>query len=288
MEWGTRAAFLPETEGPNLRGHNHAILAVKLPDSPHHFLDSTCRTCGFDDLPWGDQGTQVVVAGEERGLLVRTPLSAPDRNRWTREYDVALSADGRAQIRMAYSASGQIAQRSRAALYVMNDEERETWIRRKTGRRDSVTVTRSSIGHRENFDVPLTLEVEGSIGRMARGSGDLWTLGVGNFLRPPMSKIPKDRPALPAHLGIPYSSKMVARVTLPEGLRVGSNPDPVVIESPIGRYERTYVVESGVLTITRAFTRKVPIVEVEALSELRDFAEKVRAADGDTVVLTRG
>ena len=81
-----------------------------------------------------------------------------------------------------------------------------------------------------------------------------------------MARLAKKRAELPAHLGYPRATEMVARVTLPEGFRVGSAPDPVVVESPFGRYERRYVVEEGTLIITRTFEQTATVVPAEQVS----------------------
>ncbi len=60
---------------------NHVIVAVPRPDG-YLFMDPTSTTTPFGDLPWTDQGANVLVVKEDgRGDLVQTPLFPPDRNR---------------------------------------------------------------------------------------------------------------------------------------------------------------------------------------------------------------
>jgi len=284
---GTRSSYLAETPGPNLRGHNHAILAVNLPDQPPHFLDVTCRTCGFDDLPWQDQGTQVLIADGAESRLVRTPTSPPDSNRVVRHYDIALSADGAASFRLVYEAAGHFAKGHRRTLFNLNQTEREQWLRRLPGGHGAVGTTATEIVGQKDFGAPLIVRIEGSFGRLAKGSASLWTLGVSNLIGPPMSRIAKSRARLPAHLGPPHATEVVARIALSDGMRVGSVPDPVVVESPFGRYELRYVMEEGVLVVTRTFRRTASVVPADNVPALRKFADAVRAHDRDTAVLTR-
>jgi transglutaminase-like putative cysteine protease len=86
---------------------NHVIVAVPRPDG-YLFMDPTSTTTPFGDLPWSDQGANVLVVKEDgRGDLVQTPLLPPERNRRHRLVVASIDPEGKLTGTYVIDAWGQ-------------------------------------------------------------------------------------------------------------------------------------------------------------------------------------
>jgi hypothetical protein len=62
-------------------------------------------------------------------------------------------------------------------------------------------------------------------------------------------------------------------------------PDPVKLDTPFGSYATRYEVKDGALVFTRSLVTKAATVPVEQYGRVREFFEKIRAAEQSPVVL---
>jgi len=102
----TRDDGLTNRDFPSSR-FNHEIAALPTEDG-YLFMDPTSEDTPFGDLPWRDQGANVLVIKEDgSGDMVQTPLLPPDRSRihWT--VTATLQPDGDLEGNYAIEAWGQ-------------------------------------------------------------------------------------------------------------------------------------------------------------------------------------
>lgn len=89
----TRDAGLTNQDFPS-PAFNHAIVAVPT-ESGYLFMDPTDERTQFGDLPWVDQGANVLVVREDgEGELVQTPMFAADQSRKRRLVTATINAGG--------------------------------------------------------------------------------------------------------------------------------------------------------------------------------------------------
>ena len=90
----------------------------------------------------------------------------------------------------------------------------------------------------------------------------------------------------PVVLGAHAFSETVS-VKLPEGFSVDEMPEAVKIEAPFGSYKTTYDIKDSELVFTRTLAQKAGSIPVEQYQLVRNFFEKIRAAEQAPVVLIR-
>jgi transglutaminase-like putative cysteine protease len=107
----TRDEGVKDADFPSPRG-NHEILAVPLEEG-YLFMDPTSNTTAFGDLPWVDQGANVLVVKEDgTGEMVTTPIFPPERNRIRWSVIAAVNSAGAIEGTLLIDRYGQ----SRAEL----------------------------------------------------------------------------------------------------------------------------------------------------------------------------
>jgi hypothetical protein len=77
------------------------------------------------------------------------------------------------------------------------------------------------------------------------------------------------------------------RIKLPEGFDVDELPDAVKLEAAFGNYTSTYAVKDGQLTFTRSLIQRATTVPADQYTAVRNFFERIRAAEQSPVVLAR-
>jgi hypothetical protein len=76
-------------------------------------------------------------------------------------------------------------------------------------------------------------------------------------------------------------------VKLPSGFAVDELPDAVNLDTPFGTYATKYEVKNDELLFTRKLVQRGVTVPVDQYSAVRNFFEKIRAAEQAPVVLAR-
>ena len=76
-------------------------------------------------------------------------------------------------------------------------------------------------------------------------------------------------------------------VKLPAGFEVDELPDAVKMDASFGTYATTYEVKDGQLHFTRTLVVRGATVPVAEYAKVRDFFEKIRAAEASPVVLAK-
>ncbi|MCM8782868.1 MAG: DUF3857 domain-containing protein, partial [Candidatus Omnitrophica bacterium] len=75
---------------------NHCIALVEV-EGKNIFLDPTCTTCSFGDLPLEDQQRKVLVFKDTGFEIMETSLSGSEHNRLTHYFEAKLDPDGSLQ-----------------------------------------------------------------------------------------------------------------------------------------------------------------------------------------------
>lgn len=115
---GVKDADFPSPEG------NHEILAVPS-GGGYLFMDPTSESTAFGDLPWMDQGANVLVVKEDgTGDMVTTPIFPPERNRTRWSVIAAVDAAGDIKGTFLIDAYGQ--SRSEFDSFVAGQKPSET------------------------------------------------------------------------------------------------------------------------------------------------------------------
>jgi len=125
----TRDEGVKDADFPSPRG-NHEILAVPV-ENGYLFMDPTSGTTAFGDLPWVDQGANVLLVKEDgSGEMVTTPIFPPERNRIRWSVTAAANATGGIEGTLLLDRYGQSRAELDAFVGGKKPSEIEHWIER--------------------------------------------------------------------------------------------------------------------------------------------------------------
>lgn len=279
---------------------NHCIIAIKVSDETkaptviEHaklgrllIFDATDDNTPVGDLPNHEQGSFALVAAGDAGTLVRMPTTPPEANKLERQAEVNLAADGSINATIKERSVGQSAVMERGMFRRYSRPEYtkliERWITLgATGAKVSkVDPTDNSTDGRFALDVEFT------------------ALAYAQLMQ---DRLLVFKPAIVSRLdwlqltGASRKNPVVldsraytetVRVKLPEGFDVDELPDPVKLDAPFGNYASTYEVKDGHLLFTRSLIQRAATIPADQYTTVRNFFERIRAAESSPVVLAR-
>jgi hypothetical protein len=285
---------------PSPQQFNHCIIAVKVSDETRAttiiqhprfgrllIFDPTDSETPIGDLPFYLQGSLALIDSKDSTELTKMPVTPPETNQLERNAELVLEADGAISGSIHELATGQTAARSRTEYRHLSRPEFnamiESWL--------TSGATGARVGKIEPSDFAsegrFTLNVEFS----AKAYGQLMHDRLLVFKPAIVSR--REALALTAakraHPVVLRSNAFAetVRVRLPVGFAVDEMPDPVKLETNFGTYVTSYEVKDGDLVFKRHLSQRAITIPVEEYDVVRNFYERIRAADQAPVVLVR-
>ena len=294
---GNRRYVRPDWPSP--QQFNHAIIAVRFSgelDAPAvastgHLgklllFDPTDLFTPFGYLPAHQQDSLALLITSSGGELLRAPASPPRANLLKRHVTMSLSHDGAIGCRIREQFEGSSASRNRRLHRKLagRDYRRviERWLSRGA---PGAAVSKIEAGERNRagffLDVDFTAAAYGRT--------------VGRYLL-------IFKPAVVSQRGFTYlnqterkyavvleadSYQETVEVDLPRGFTVDEMPEPVDLATPFGRYRADWRVEAGKLFFKRHLELDNAVVPPEDYASVKEFFDRMIAADQSPVVLMR-
>jgi len=284
-----RGSVTPETPA-HKDGFDHAIIAVKLPDSVVDaslmativhpklgrllFFDPTDELTPFGQLNGALQANYGLLVGPDGGELVELPVMPPAMNGIRRAGKLTLDAFGTLtgdvqEIRVGDRASSQ-----RWALRTVNkDTDKikpiETLLSHSLA---TFEITKASVGNLQSTDLPFVYNYSVTARNYAKPAGNLLLLRprfIGNKSSDLLET--KEPRKYPVEFDGPSRDTDTFEIALPPGYEVDDLPPPVDADYSFASYHSKTEVHGSMLKYTRTFEVKelsVPVSKVEDLKKL--------------------
>lgn len=287
-------------EWPSPQQFNHCIIAVKVSDATEAatvikhpslgrllIFDPTDDDTPVGDLPDHEQGSYALVVAGEAGELMKMPTTPPEANRLERTIEAELGADGSLKATVNERSFGQAAVDERRAFKSVARPQYhkfiESWI---TSTAPSANVLKAEPADNARsgqfaLDVEFNSPAYAQVmrGRLLVFKPAIVSRRSSVFLTGKERKYPV---VLEANA---YSETV--RIKLPAGFEVDEVPDAAQLNQPFGNYSVSYEVKDGHLIFKRSLILRASIIPVEQYAAVRDFFERIRAAEQSLVVLAK-
>jgi hypothetical protein len=287
-------------EWPSPQQFNHAVIAIKLLEQQpgaavvEHpelgqllIFDPTDPHTPAGRLPDHEQGGLALLAAGSKGLLMRMPTIASDRNVVRRDSEIRLGADGSVAVRIMEERTGRFAADGRSEFRQKTRPEYlkmiETWVTRSVpGAQISLVESSDQLVHdRFKLDIEFTAP------------------GYGRLIR---NLLLVFQPAAVSRREIVFltetsrrhdivfrssSSTDTTRIFLPPGFEMDEMPESFGIEAPFGSYVTTSRIEGNQLSFTRTLILHEARLPAADYASVREFFERVLFAEEAPVILVR-
>jgi hypothetical protein len=287
-------------EWPSPQQFNHCIIAVKVSDETQGptiisharlgrlmIFDPTAEETPVGDLPYYLQGSLALIDSKECDALVKMPVTPPDSNLLERRVEADLSAAGGLTATIRERAQGQLAARYRSEY---RGDSRPDYVKRIEGwvasganaaRVSKVDARDDSAGGRFDLDVDFTSAAYAQL-MLNR----LLVFKPAIVSRRESIPLPNKKRQYPVVL-ISNAYSETVTVKLPLGFEIDEMPEAVKLETAFGSYTTTYEVKDRELIFTRKLVQRATTIPAAQYDSVRNFFERIRAAEQAPVVLAR-
>jgi len=253
---------------------NHAIAALPQGDG-YLFMDPTSENAPFGDLPWSDQGANVlVVKADGSGDLTQTPLFPPERNRIQWLVTATLGPDGDLEGSYTIEAFGQ--DRTDFAGFVAGTKpsEREDTLARFMARiSPGAVLLGQDVIPPEDPQDSLKLAIRFKVPHFLVRAGNMDVLSLHLIRFPFVARIAASSSRRhPIFFENLFRETSEVRLYLPPGKHIKRLPEGGTLEGPGLSASTSYEVKSGgghdILVVKRSVTfskREIPAADYAAL-----------------------
>ncbi|NTX05133.1 DUF3857 domain-containing protein [Myxococcus sp. CA040A] len=272
-----------DAEPASLAAFNHAIAYVPKFDL---YLDGTAEFHGAKELPSADRVANVlVVEPDGKSTFLTTPEARAEDNATGLKMDVALRADGSAEVTGASTVSGQSAPEYRRA-YRPEATRKSTFERAWAQSFPGLTVNEVSLSDTTKLDDDVSMDFRMSIPRYAEvmpNAVRFLPFGTGRTYQQAFAPLAERRFDLV--MQSPWVNSFNLRYTLPAGWSVTELPQAVEETNAFGRLKLTYRVEEGKLVAEGEVKLSVARVKADEYPAFRDFLGRVDRAFARRVII---
>jgi hypothetical protein len=286
-------------EWPSPTQFNHCIIAVSVSKETQAptviedaklgrllIFDATDQHTPLGDLPAEEQGSLALIAAGDSGALLRMPTLSPDLSHLDRQTEVVLASDGSITANLKERSIGQTAVGERRHFRTLSNVDYksliENWVTHgATAAKVSKLLTNDTDNGKFDLDVDFTAAsyAQTMQDRLLVFKPAIVSRRDSVFLTESTRKHPVVLNS--------YAFTETVRVKLPEGFQVDEMPDPVKIDESFGSYKTSYEVKSGELVFSRSLAHKAGTIPAAQYQAIRNFFQRVRAAEQAPVVLAR-
>jgi transglutaminase-like putative cysteine protease len=279
---------------------NHAIIAVKIPDSIQSgpvvthpqlgrllMFDPTDPYTPLGDLPENEQGSYALIDAGDRGALVQMPMVPASANRVESVVDAKVSPQGALDAVDDTESFGQSARAWRARF----DRDSPSELRTHLERGLATTVGSARLGaftHKDARDQgQMQMHFEYAADRFAQSmQGRLLVMKPGVLVAGGRYFFPAKERKLPIVLHAAEWHDTV-HVRVPDGFKVDEVPDPVSLAGPYGKYQASWTPSGNEVLFRQSLEVNDITAPAGEYKSVRDFFDHVYGAESAPVVLMR-
>lgn len=272
---------------PMLGLFNHMISYVELPGGDTYFLDGTAEYHGYQELPAGDQGIDVLVIFDDRARFERTPTLSAAANTLETRTTIKLEPSGDAAARrtIKYGASDSPAQRER--LHV--PDQRRTVIEEFwNGLYPGTTVSNETFTGIDDFTQPVQVEYDAAIPHLYDPAAASVSLDA-VIQRTGLIDFYGKKAARVWPLVVRTNRREVHELTylLPPGYEIASAPLSKELSTPYGVFRIDVDTSPGRVTLREELVLNAQRIMPAAYGGFREFCLNVEDWESEPVILKR-
>ncbi|MFH1009696.1 MAG: DUF3857 domain-containing protein [bacterium] len=252
----------------------HRILLAVPRDKDTLYVDPMAQDCRFGTIPFSQTYGQgcMLIGGQSR--LVKVPRGDIESRTSITHIDAKLQADGTLEGTIRALPRGFFEQRCRAELKDMKEKELDIYFQRAASAlSQGATVTRYELSDLKDLTVPAEVTLAFHAKNYANRQGDVILFDLfGNPFRWATHGFFPALPQVKYPIELPPQGKadMVLTMQLPEHMKVGYLPSPVLVDNAYYRIEMVPRTEGRQITWEISTEIKANRVSVEDYGVVRE------------------
>jgi transglutaminase-like putative cysteine protease len=281
----SKGAVLPDFPSSQF---NHAIAQVPL-ERDTLWFDCTLNYCPFGELPSEDEACQVLVVMEDTAVLIHTPGSSAQDNRFSTSITAKLAPDGSFEITGSLAATGNYESGYREFLNECTATEKREWLGRLIGKHaPDFTLSGCDFKKTSDLDASFAIEFSAKLLKYSISAGNELLLNPNLLIRVDADDVlTEEEREYPVDNQFASIQEAQLVVDIPQGLAVKAVPEQQNITFPFGSFQTRYLVSKEQLTCKRHLTINQRLIDPASFGDYKEFLGKIYAADQSFVVFSK-
>lgn len=264
---------------------DHAIVAVPL-NNNFLFLDGTAENTPFGEVPYMDQGADVMIIKDKKPIFTKIPISKPEDNAKDYKTEIVFE-NGKAIMKTTLSLKGFFATYFRLLLADLSYEEKENLISHIINNAyPGSHLTSWNIENLYTLEAPLKINIQYYNSRLLKDKkySYIYSPFITKIER--AEEISKEERIYPIEYYLPYEEKEIITINLSSIDNISDYIlENVNIESPWITYTRKCYLEGKNIIIERNFKLKEIFIPTENYKEYKKIIEEIIDRDNEILIL---
>jgi len=267
---------------PNL--FNHCIAYVPDVDGKEYWIDCTTDFHQLGEVPYSDQGAQVLVVGPDGGKFVQIPKPRTDENVIEQKVTAQVEKDGSGTLFIRSTYKGQHAPAYRQLAETPGQLKRY-YEEQGSQRFRGAEMTRLANGGPQELG-PMWIEVEYKVKSLAGQSGDRKALPSSiEPLNLSQTHLSGNERTHDLELWYPWTRTTEVSYRLDPALKAVNVPEEAELKESFGTFTRKVTLENGVIRILDTCVLLSQRIPKEDYAKFSAFCRKIDSLLGQKVLL---
>ena len=255
--------LIPTTEIPNMNPNiptpfvfDHEITAIKLKSGKFMFADTTSNVTTFGDLPPMDQGRNVLILVNGKGITAKTPIFPPSKNSISVKEYASVSNGGTLNVKSSLIYSGAYDMYKRY-LYSSTSKrkKKDAILKDVMSIVPNARLTGYSFKNGNSLTKPYIENFSFAAKNYSGKNGSIIIIRFPLRTRTELTKITAmDKRKYPLKFGYNFSEKTAVYLSFPENYKIVFIPKTVNIRNAAGSFATSYSVKNNTAVFRSYFS----------------------------------
>lgn len=271
---------------------NHMIVRAETKSGEQIWIDPTAPTLPLGDLPWADEGIDVLVLNEDgTGAIERTPQSTAEENTTDINIHAEINPKGETLFRVAMQYTGERSGRYRYYFRDRSEKQLNEYFKSLVAE-DFVNaqIKDFSVSNIDSIHTPLRLEFSFTTANAVQEQGDLHMLNVDPFpTAPSMEWLATESRTFPVEFVYPETTRKKITIRYPvDSYSVRNLPNPVDQSSGSLAFSTQYhSATPGEIVVNETYTEGGRYILPRLYPEIRKFYTVVSETGKKRLILAK-
>ena len=255
--------LIPTTEIPDMNPDiptpfvfDHEITAIKLKSGKFMFADTTSNVTTFGDLPPMDQGRNVLILVNGKGITAKTPIFPPSKNSISVKEYASVSSGGALNVKSSLIYSGAYDMYKRY-LYSSTSKrkKKDAILKDVMSIVPNARLTGYSFKNGNSLTKPYIENFSFAAKNYSGKNGSIIIIRFPLRTRTELTKITAmDKRKYPLKFGYNFSEKTAVYLSFPENYKIVFIPKTVNIRNAAGSFATSYSVKNNTAVFRSYFS----------------------------------
>ena len=255
--------LIPTTEIPDMNPNiptpfvfDHEITAIKLKSGKFMFADTTSNVTTFGDLPPMDQGRNVLILVNGKGITAKTPIFPPSKNSISVKEYASVSSGGALNVKSSLIYSGAYDMYKRY-LYSSTSKrkKKDAILKDVMSIVPNARLTGYSFKNGNSLTKPYIENFSFAAKNYSGKNGSIIMIRFPLRTRTELTKITAmDKRKYPLKFGYNFSEKTAVYLSFPENYKIVFIPKTVNIRNAAGSFATSYSVKNNTAVFRSYFS----------------------------------